>query len=70
MLPRNSKQKIDLTKKIKFEIKLIFSKTHTARTTVEAESKEEAYFLARKKYSSKTILDLIFLNNPTPEALR
>ncbi len=65
-----SKEKIDLTKKIKFEIKLIFSKTHTARTTVEAESKEEAYFLARKKYSSKTILDLIFLNNPTAVALK
>ena len=68
MLPK--KQKIELTEKIKFNIKLIFSTTHQAITTVIADNKEEAYLLARKKYSNRTILDLIFLNTPTPAALK
>ena len=45
----------------KYEIKIWFSKTHRARSTVFAKNQEEARMIAYKKYKDKTISQLIFL---------
>lgn len=52
-----------------YEIKLWFSSTSQAITTINANTREEALSIAHRKYSHRNIIKSVFLNKLTKEEI-
>ena len=68
--PVHKRPRLEEPKKERFELIIVFSDKHKALSTVEADTKEEAYLIARKKYSHKTIESIDFIEKPKVNPFR